>query len=434
VNPASELPPHAFARRLCASGRRRAWWASGREGRLRASDPGLEELAGFVEGCRGFDRHEAIFLQAAPETGALFGAFVHRTRRGQGQGGLRRWAYPRLADFLRDGLRLARAMGRKSALAGLWWGGAKGLIAVPPGDRDGDPGWRRALYAEYGRFVTSLRGCYVTAEDVGTGPDDLAEVFRHTRFATCLPARLGGSGNPSARTADGVVAAMEAALDELGLGSLDGKTVAMQGAGNVASFMIERLLERGVARIVASEICPERRDAALDLDASGRLEVRLAAPDDDAILAEPCDVLAPNALGGVLGPETVERVRARVVCGSANNPLEDDARDARLLALRGVAYVPDFLANRLGIVSCSNEQYGALPDDPALRRQLDPADADSIPALTRRVLREALDRGESTVAVANRLADARLEELHPIWGHRTHALIESLLRDRWETG
>lgn len=408
---------------------------------MRSSGSGLEDVTRLLAGSPDLDRHEGVFLEVGPETGALLGAFLHRTRRGQGQGGLRRWTYASLEQFLDDGLRLSRAMGRKCALAGLWWGGAKGLIAQPC-DRSGcdpralarDAGWRRAVYAEYGRFVTSLRGAYVTAEDVGTQPDDLALVHRFTRFATCVPPEVGGSGNPSAMTAEGVVCAMEAALDALGLGGLEGRTVAVQGVGNVSSAMVVCLLERGVARIVAAEVDPDRRAAALDLDAGGRLDVRLVAPGDASILAEPCDVLAPNALGGVLDAKTVEGVRARVVCGCANNPLADDERDARRLAQRGIVYVPDFVANRMGIVACSNEQYGVLPEDPAVRRHLDPVVEDSIPSLVRRILAEACAAGETTVSVANRLADARLDEPHPLWGHRTRAIIDSLVKDRWEEG
>ena len=209
-----------------------------------------------------------------------------------------------MEGFVRDGLRLARGMTRKCALAGLWWGGGKGLIARQPGDAHRDPAYRRRLYREYGAFVSSLRGCYVTAEDVGTTPLDMAEVFGATRFATSVPQGVGGTGNPSPWTAAGVVCAMEAGLEFLGRGSLEGTTIAMQGTGNVGSAMIAMLLEKGVARITASEICSEQR-AALESAFDGRpVELRAALPGDCEILAEPCDLLAPNALGGVLNAKT----------------------------------------------------------------------------------------------------------------------------------
>jgi glutamate dehydrogenase/leucine dehydrogenase len=347
---------------------------------------------------------------------------------------VRYWPYASLGDFVSDGLRLALGMGRKCALAGLWWGGGKAVIAREPGERWRDPGHRRALFADFGRFVASLSGCYVTAEDAGTTPADMAEIYRHTRFATCVPTELGGSGNPSAMTARGVLCAMEAALEFLELGSLDGKRIAMQGAGNVGTHMIEGLLEKGVQEVVASELSHRRQAALIDRFEGTALTVRLVEPGDDAILAEPCDILAPNALGGVLGPGSISRLQARIVCGAANNQLVDDERDALLLAARGITYVPDYVANRMGIVACSNEHAGSLPDDPEIARHLDREASDSIHQVTQRILALARSGEMTSVAAANQLADLRAEELHPIWGHRARAIIDALVRSRWEQG
>ena len=427
-----DLDPDAFARELSGRGRRAHLVCRPGSSQLEASAPWLEELAEFLRAdARDFRAHEAIFVEVGRETGALFGAFLHRTQRGQAQGGLRRWAYPTLEAWLRDGLRLSVAMGRKNALAGLFWGGGKGVIADPGGDRARDPAFRKKLYREYGAFVSSLRGCYVTAEDVGATPADMAEVFRTTRFTTCIPPQLGGTGNPSRATAAGVVCAMEAALDFAGVGSLAGKRIAMQGTGQVGAEMIEQLFAKGVAGIAASEISSERCAALSRRFAGSALELREVAPDDASILSEPCDVLAPNALGGVLGPQTIPTLRARIVCGAANNPLEDDDRDDKALAERGILYVPDFVCNRMGIVACANEQYGNLPDDPAVLRHLDPSVANSIHAVTQRVLSEAAAQGITPVAAANQIADCLVEQPHPLFGHRTRDLIESLVADAW---
>jgi len=380
-----------------------------------ASSPRLAPLALFLSADRrDVQGHEAVFLETGRGSGALFAAVIHKTLRGQAQGGVRCWAYDTIEDFLRDGLRLSLGMTRKSALARLWWGGGKGLIARAPGDLGGDS--RRAVFQEYGAFVSELRGCYVTAEDAGTGPADMAEIFRTTRFASCIPPERGGSGNPSAMTAAGVVCAMEEALDCLGLGSLEAKTVVLQGIGNVGSAMLGLLLERGVGRVVASEVCAAQRDALLDNFAGANLEIRLAEPGDTSILAEPCDILAPCALGGVLGPKTIPELRAKMVCGAANNPLLDEERDAEALAERGITYIPDFVANRMGIVSCSNEQYGFVRDDPAVRRHLDPNWEGGIPQTTRRVLELARSMDTTPAAAARRMADELAEEPHPIWG------------------
>ncbi len=399
-------------------------------GGLRASSPLLEPLAAtLAERSEDYADHEALFFASGESTGALLGAFIHRTERGQAQGGLRHWPYPTVEAFVCDGLRLARGMGRKCALAGLWWGGGKGLIARQNDAAWRDPAYRERLYTDYARFVTSLRGCYITAEDAGTTPADMAVIHRHTRFATCIPPEVGGSGNPSAMTAAGVVSAMAAALQSEGLGGLEGKRIAMQGAGNVGSVMIELLLERGVRSIVASEISQEQRSLLLHRHCGAPLEVRSAEPGDESILATECDVLAPNALGGILNEKTIPSLRTKVICGAANNQLARSERDAALIAARGIVYVPDFVANRMGIVACSNEQTGSLEGDPLITRHLDPAWAGSIHRVTRRVLDRAREQGVSPVVAACRLADEASVELHPIWGHRAWQIIEGLTRE-----
>ncbi|MCG8592063.1 MAG: hypothetical protein MJE66_22430 [Proteobacteria bacterium] len=421
----------AFARRRADLGRPRGFLRWDPETQcVVASDPDLEALAEALAVCPDYDRHEIVLLESHPETGALFGAFLHRSVRGQPQGGVRLWHYDALDAYLRDGLRLARGMGRKCALAGLWWGGGKAVIARPPEALDSDAA-RRHVFAGFGRFVTSLRGAYVTAEDAGTRPLDMAEIYRHTRFATCVPTEVGGSGNPSFMTAAGVACAMEAGLDFLGEGGLTDKTVAMQGGGNVGGFLVGELLKRRVSRVVVAEVDSERCRLLADQFAGEPVDVRHVAPDDDGVLAEPCDVLAPNALGGVLGPKTIPSIQAALVCGAANNPLQDQERDAPALQERGVLLVPDYVANRMGIVSCANEQYGSIPGDPELARHLGRDWEGSVYQTTLRVLREAREAKLTPLEAANRLADRAALVPHPIWGHRTRDLVDGLLAAGW---
>ena len=120
-----ELDPEGFIDQLRAHGGRATLYWDDAQGKMVADAPWLDELAAWMTSdTRDVHHHEAVFLGIGPETGALFGAFVHATVRGQGAGGLRFWPYARLEDVLRDGLRLSLGMSRKSALAGLWWGGA----------------------------------------------------------------------------------------------------------------------------------------------------------------------------------------------------------------------------------------------------------------------------------------------------------------------
>jgi leucine dehydrogenase len=438
----SSLAPQAFVEELRSLGLRRAAFVSSSllhptgEGRdadeLESSSPKLDALAqSLVANTRDYRAHQAVFLEVGAQTGALLGAFLHRTRRGQGIGGVRLWSYETVGSFMEDGLRLSLGMGRKNALAGLWWGGGKGVIARPPGQQHTDPAFRAKLFQDYGRFITSLRGAYVTAEDVGTTPEDMARIYEVTRFVSCAPESVGGSGNPSPATARGVVSAMEGALEELGLGDLNGKVIAMQGVGNVGGYMLPLLLERGVAKIIAADVSEEVVRALTQRHPTERVQIRTVALADREILAEPCDILAPNALGGVLNPESIARLRAKIVCGAANNQLLDPERDAGLLAERGIAYVPDFVANRMGIVNCANEQYGSLENDPAILRHFDRDWQGSVYRVTRAVLARAESSRSTSAAAANALADELAEQFHPIFPDRTAAIIRGLVEHGW---
>ena len=429
-----DLSPAAFVEALRGAGLDRAWLATDpTTGGVRASAPGLEGIARHLEdACPAWDAHEAVFMSIGTETGALLIATVHRSMRGQAQGGLRLMPYADLATCLEDGLQLARAMSRKAALAGLWWGGGKGIIARPADDRWREVSWRTAAYSDYGRFVSTLRGCYVTAEDVGTTPEDLRHVLAHTRFVTCVPVDAGGSGNPSPATAAGVLAGIEASLAFLELGELVGKRIAVQGLGAVGSALADGLLRRG-ASVVACDLSRARVEAMTERHSDEAFSARVAPPGDTSLLAESCDVLAPCALGGSLGPDTIPQLRTRIVCGATNNPLQDPARDAAALAKRSILYVPDFVVNRMGIVSCANEQYGSLTPDPAVSRHLDSADPDSIQQTVTRVLQTARAAGTSPLVAAHRLADARITEPHPIWGTRACTLVERVLEE-WGAG
>ncbi len=382
---------------------------------------------------RDYDAHLGCFFAIGEQSGHLLTGFVHRTVRGQGAGGVRFWSYDTVEGLVRDGLRLSRGMGHKNALAGLWWGGGKGIIARRPAVDVRDPDTRERVYEDFGRFITSLRGLYITAEDAGTTPPDMAHIFRTTRHTTCIPPELGGSGNPSVLTARGVVVAMEAALHACGMGSLQGKTIASEGLGNVARFMIGELLERGVKRIVAVDIDPSAIETARQMHPDDRLEVRQVDRGDASILATPCDILAPNAVGARLNDQTIPTIAAPIVCGAANNQLADPERHAGALQDREVLYVPDFLANRMGIVNCANEQYGVIPDDPAVLAHLDRGTPTGIFQRTLEVLKMARESGRPPAEEAVRLADQLATEPHPIWGDRGARILSALVAEGWAT-
>jgi len=397
---------------------------------LVSTHPQLQPLADWIRADRrDFTEHEGIFCQVSREHDTLLGAFVHRTVRGQAAGGVRYWHYATMEEYLRDGLRLARGMTRKNALAGLWWGGGKGVMAHNPGVDKKDPAIRAALYREYGELMTSMRGCYVTAEDVGTTVADMRNVFATTRFATCIPQELGGSGNPSVPTARGVVAGMEAALEHLGAGELRGKTVAVQGAGNVGAPLLRFLAQKGVAKLYACDINADLLERAGSEVGDVPLQTVLVEEGDNSFFATACDIFVPCATGAVLGPESIPLLQAKIVCGAANNQLEDPQRDDEALAKRGVTYVPDFLTNRMGIVNCADEAAGSVANDPLFERHLNRDWRHSIHRMTLEVLRRATASMRPPGQVAIELADELSVEPHPIFAHRGYEIIRGLVAD-----
>ncbi len=392
-------------------------------GHLTLSHPQLlAPLRAFVELSQDFARHEAIFIGTETDIPTLFFAFVHDTRRGLSQGGLRYRTYDNVASILEDGLRLSRGMTRKNALAGLWWGGGKGILPRTPQMNHPQyltPGAPRRLevFKAYARFVASLNGVYYTAEDIGTKTSDMDAMLSQNRFQTCISALVGGSGNPSPATARGVFWAMQAAWRFLtGSERLQGVKVAVQGAGNVGGVLI-RLLDDAGAQVWTCDVNEE----VLAQLSEERPQIRVVPPKD--ILALEVDILAPCAIGDQINVTTIPTLKARLVCGAANNIL-GEPRDAERLKERGIAFVPDYVCNRMGITNCADEWQGYLAQDVQIAAQRLYPD-------TLRILRHARNLVTTTTAAADELADIAACELHPQLGHRGRRIIDHLISSGW---
>ncbi|CAH1783520.1 unnamed protein product, partial [Owenia fusiformis] len=403
--------------------------------KAKASHRELQELADYMneESNEAFKDHEGIFFQVGMRSGCLLSAFLWNTTRGQAVGGIRLWRYKTVVDYLKDGLRLSHAMGIKSALAGLWNGGGKGIIAEPPENQHLVPDFRQKMFFDYGDFLTSLNGCFIPGDGAGICPQDIMLMYQRSRYVSHVSSDNGGLGNPSEYTAYGVVCAMEAALDFLDMGSLDGKTIAIQGTGNVATILIEDLLEKGVEHIYVTDCNQKRIDDVNDAFAQvgrDRLVTQKVPIDDNSVLAYPCDILSPCAVGNVLTKETIPQIHAKIVCGAANNQLGCD-KDDELLAENGVTYIVDSLANRMGIVQCASEIYGRLPNDPAILRHFDKTWENSIYVMVKRILQTAKDENITPAVAATRIADTLNLEPNPIWPNRAHLIVESLVKDGW---
>lgn len=399
---------------------------------LVASHQKLQPIADFFAiDKRDFIEHEGWFCKVSDKYDMLLGAFIHRTNRGQAAGGVRYWDYSSVESYIRDGLRLGAGMTFKNALAGLWWGGGKGVIAHNPEFDKMNPEIRKNIYREYGLFMSTLNGCYITAEDVGTSVEDMANVFWGTRFTTCIPPEFGGSGNPSIPTAKGIISGMEAALEFLELGKLEGKTVVVQGLGHVGDPLIGFLFDRNVKKIIGVDINQDHIYSAKKKFAGKNFECRLVEKEELSIFDQVCDIFSPNATGAMLNAKTIPMLKTKIVCGAANNQLEDMHRDGKTLNNRGIVYVPDFLTNRMGIVTCANEQYGYVNNDPLIENHFDRNWEHSIFNRTIQVLNESKQRNIPTAEIALNLAEKLSRENHPVFGHRGRRIINSLVENNW---
>ncbi|RHZ56878.1 hypothetical protein Glove_396g95 [Diversispora epigaea] len=411
-------------------------------GKTITSHPILQSIGDFfAEEKTDFDEHEGIFGHIGPTSGVLQGAFIHKTCRGAGAGGVRNWSYETIEDWFRDGIRLSKGMTHKNSLADLWWGGGKGVIARNTGvgvEEGSTLQQRRTVFEEYGKFLSFLKGAYVAAEDLGTTEEDMASIFKKTRFITCIPPEYGGSGNPSAPTARGVVCALEAAFSYTGRNSLEGGTFAVQGAGHVATFIIHHLLQKKAKRILVNDVDMAKINAAEKRFAKeskeGRITLRYTERNNHSILFEDVDAIMPCATGGILNSVTIPKIKTKIICGAANNQLSDIKRDDKLLAERKIHYVPDFLANRMGIVNCADESAGHVKNDPLFEKHFSSSWMHSLYNLTKFVLSKAETSGSTTQQIAIELAEKKSLETHPIFGHRGKQIIDSLINsDEWNS-
>ncbi|MFQ6016568.1 MAG: Glu/Leu/Phe/Val dehydrogenase dimerization domain-containing protein [Kiloniellaceae bacterium] len=341
-----------------------------------------------------FADHEQVVYGRDAGSGLKAIIAIHDTRRGPAVGGCRMWPYATEDEALTDALRLARGMTYKSALADLPYGGGKSVIIGDPHTMKSDD-----LFRAMGRFVESLGGRYIVAEDVGISVDDVEVMGRETRHVAGT--RAGGAGDPSPSTAYGVFMGIRAAVaHKLAKSSLEGIRVAVQGLGHVG-YRLCRYLTGDGAKLTVTDI--------------DRAEVERAAQDFDARVVQPdriygveAEVFAPCALGAILNDETIPRLKAKIVAGSANNQLAEPRHGAELTR-RGVLYAPDYVINAGGIIHISHEGPS-----------YDKAEAVDHVARIHDTLREIFSRADAsgipTSEAADRLAEERLKNL-PVAAH-----------------
>lgn len=286
--------------------------------------------------------HEQVVVCHEPSCGYLGIIAIHDTTLGPALGGTRYWHYANFQEAVTDALRLARGMTYKAAVAGLNLGGGKAVIVGDNKRTD-----REFIFRAHGRFVESLGGRYITAEDVGTSPSDMEFIKRETDHVAGLQ---GLSGDPSPVTGYGVYMGMKAAArHRWGKDSLKGKTVAVQGAGKVAYYLSTHLREEG-ARVIITDIDAEKSNRIVE-----EMGAKAVAPDE--IYDVKADIYAPCALGATINDETLSRLRVEIIAGGANNQLAEE-RHGRALEEKGLLYAPDFVINAGGLINVYREIVG----------------------------------------------------------------------------
>ena len=334
-----------------------------------------------------FDGHYQVAFCHDSDSGLKAIIALHNLSRGPALGGCRMWHYESDDEALTDVLRLSRGMTYKSALANLPYGGGKSVIIGDPRSMKSD-----ALFRAMGRFVESLGGRYIVAEDVGISVADVETMGRETRHVAGTSA--GGVGDPSPATAYGVFMGIRAAVKQrLGRDDLEGLRVAVQGLGHVGTHLCRYLAEAG-AKLIVTDI-----NQASVARAVAEFGATAVAPD--AIIGAEAEVYAPCALGATINDETLEILKAPIVAGSANNQLAEPRHGAELRQ-RGVLYAPDFVINAGGIIVISHE--GPNYDQTAAFAHIG-----GIHDTLLEIFRRAEAQGLPTSEAADRLAEDRFK-------------------------
>jgi leucine dehydrogenase len=316
---------------------------------------------------------------------------IHDTTLGPAIGGVRMFPYKSEEEALKDVLLLSSSMTYKAAAAGINLGGGQGVII-------GDPNKDKTelILRSFGRFVESLNGRYITAEDAGTTVEDMEIVRYETKYVTGLSRALGGGGDPGPVTAIGLMHGLLACVEKVfGKKSLEGVSIAIQGLGNVGFNLADMLFKEKCKLFVADS------DPNKVKEAKERFNAEIIAPEE--VYDVESDVFSPNALGGIINDQTVDRLKVKIVAGAANNQLEDD-RHGDILHAKKILYAPDFVIGAGGLINVVNELEG-------YHRQKAINQAKGIYDLLSKVLDKSEKENVPTYKAANLLAEERINQV-----------------------
>ncbi len=333
--------------------------------------------------------HEQLLFCNDNETGLKAIIAVHNTVLGPALGGTRMWNYTSETEALNDVLRLSRGMTYKNAISGLNLGGGKAVIIGDSRSMKSE-----ALFRRFGKFVNSLGGKYITAEDVGISPVDMTWVSMETKHVAGLP---GKSGDPSPVTAHGTYVGMKACAKlQFGSDSLEGKVVAVQGVGHVGEYLVEALTKEG-AKVYISDI----HEATLKRVAE-KYGATVVGLDD--IYDVNMDIYAPCALGATVNDDTLSRLNCSIIAGAANNQLKQEDIHGRMVMEKGIIYAPDFALNAGGVINVYSEVAG-LSSEWAMGK------ANDIYDTILSIVKRSQNENVPTYQIANKMAEERIEAM-----------------------
>ena len=344
----------------------------------------------ILEYMEKYDHEQLVFCQDK-NSGLKAIICIHDTTLGPALGGTRMWTYASEDEAVLDVLRLGRGMTYKSAAAGLNLGGGKAVII-------GDPKKDKSeeLFRVFGRYVQSLNGRYITAEDVGTSVRDMEWIHKETEYVTGVSVINGSSGDPSPMTAMGVLYGMKAAAKEVfGSDSLQGKTIAVQGLGHVGYTLCRLLYEEG-AQLIVTDIDKEIVNRVCE-------EFKAKAVDPKDIFSVKAEIFAPCALGAVINDETISEFQFKLIAGAANNVLKEERHGEELMD-RGILYAPDYVINAGGVINIADELEG-YNYERALKR------VESIYDNIAKVIEIARRENIPTNKAADRMAEERINSV-----------------------
>ena len=339
--------------------------------------------------------HEQIVMCSEPSVGLKAIIAIHNTTLGPALGGVRMWPYKNEDEALWDVLRLSRGMTYKAAISQLNLGGGKAVII---GDPKSDKS--EILFRTFGRYVEGLSGRYITAEDVGIDVRDMEWVRMETKYVTGIPQALGGSGDPSPVTAQGVYMGMKACAQKAyGSDSLKGKRIAIQGAGHVSSKLAKFLSKEGAKLFITDIDLEKAQQVAEDTGA----EIK----DPDSIYGLDVDIFSPCALGGIINDDTIHQLQCDIIAGAANNVLEEESVHGPMLVDKGIIYAPDYVINAGGLINVASELEGYNHDRAH-------AQAARIYDVILRILHYAEENDVHSYEAANILAEQRINQMGQI--------------------